>query len=567
MQRFAHFLSRKKRYNPLEPDEIFIDSANLPSFDTHHLEGRIERAIPERAYRAVLVGGLLVALLFLAQTFVLAVWQEDFYSAWARDNTLRHDAIVAERGLITDRNGIPLALNSSSTTDAVLRAYPLGEAAAHVTGYVSYPKRDQNGYWYQDETIGLSGVESLYNDVLRGQNGVRIQEIDARGGVVSGSILRTPVPGRDVVLSVDADLQRALYDILKRRVEASFIGGAVSIMDIETGELYALVSYPSYDPEVMSTGEPRELVASYANDSRSPFVDRAVTGLYTPGSIVKPFIALAALEEGVVSPRKTYVSTGRLVVPNPFDPEKPTIFRDWRAHGATDMRRAIAVSSDVYFYIVGGGFGADRGLGVSAINTHARAFGFGTQTGFPLEEEPEGVVPSPEWKATTFDDPLWRVGDTYNTSIGQYGWQVTLLQTVRATAALANGGTLHRPSILKGGEGERTTLDLDPSQLDVIREGMRLAVTEGTATALAIPGVPVAAKTGTAETGARKEYTNSLIIGYFPYDKPRFAFSVILERSKAGTLVGAPALMREALDWIQKERPEMVYSTAYVDPR
>lgn len=561
MRRVTHLFTRRKKYTALEPDEIFIDSQNLPSFDTNHLQGRIERSLAPTVYRNVVVACALLLMLFAGQTFALDVWNSDFYASWAKENRLQHDSILAERGLITDRNGVTLALNSSSTTEAVTRTYTLGEAAAHLTGYVSYPKRDQNGFWYQDETIGLSGIEALYNDTLRGQNGTLIQETDASGRVVSGSVLRVPQAGRDVVLSIDADLQKAIYALVKERVDVSFKGGAAAVMDIETGELYALVSYPSFDPQVMSSGEPKSVVAGYTLDPRSPFVDRAVSGLYTPGSIVKPFIAVAALEEGVVTPNTVYVSTGKLVVPNPYDPSKPTIFKDWRAHGAVDMRKAIAVSSDVYFYIVGGGFGKDRGLGISAIDTFAARFGFGQKTGFPLEEEPQGVVPSPAWKTETFNESVWRVGDTYNSSIGQYGWQVTLLQAVRAVASIANNGTLVSPTILKDAKIEAVELNMKPEYLQVAREGMRMAVTAGTAQSLAIPGFSSGAKTGTAETGVRKEFTNSLVIGFFPYDKPKYAFAVILERSKAGTPVGAPAVAREILLWVKEHRPEMAYST------
>lgn len=552
----------KAKYGALEPDEILLDSQNLPSFDTAHLEGRIERPLSESAYRNALLGGLALGLLFVGQTLYLDVVRHQYFTTWAAENTLRHNTLIAERGLITDRNGTRLAANTTvvatGTSQVVTRAYPLGEAAAHLVGYVSYPKRDQNGFWYQDETVGVQGIEAVFNDFLRGENGVEIIETDAEGDVVSGSIVHAPIAGRDVVLSVDADLQKAAYDLVKYRVDQSFIGGTAVIMDVENGELLSLVSYPSYDPEVMSSGVPRETVASYILDTRSPFVDRAVVGLYTPGSIVKPFIALAALHEGTVTPEKTYVSTGQLVVPNPYDPEKPSVFKDWRAHGVVDMRRALAVSSDVYFYIVGGGFQNDRGLGISAINRYAALFGFGTQTGFPLEEEPRGTVPSPEWKAEQFGESAWRVGDTYNTSIGQYGWQVTALQAVRAVAAIANGGALRTPILLKDETGAIEMLPFTDAELSVVREGMRLAVTEGTATALAMPGARVAAKTGTAETGARKEYTNSLIIGFFPYEKPKYAFAVILERSKAGTAVGAPAVMREILNWIRDHRPQML---------
>lgn len=561
MARVRDILGRRKRYSALEPDEIFMDAENVMSFDTTQLEGRIERPLSERTYRTFLLVAVLIGALVLAETLYLTVIDGPFYAAWAEDNRLQHDSLIAERGLITDRTGIKLATNtagaSSTEATALYRSYPYGEATAHLVGYVSYPKRDTSGVWYQDETVGIAGVEALYNDRLRGENGTIIQEINASGNVVSGSELHAPVPGQDIVLSIDAGLQQKLYDVIKERVDASFIGGAGALMDIETGELYALVSYPSFDPEVMSLGEERETIAAYARDERAPFVDRGVSGLYTPGSIIKPFIAAAALEEAVVTPEKTFYSDGKLVVPNPFNPDKPSIFRDWRAHGTVDMRRAIAVSSDVYFYIVGGGFESQRGLGISNINTYARMFGFGEATGFPLEEEPEGVVPSPEWKTETFDESVWRVGDTYNTSIGQYGWQVTLLQSVRATAALANGGRLYTPTILKGEPMAYDTIQIAPEHLRVAQEGMRKAVTEGTATALSIEGLRVAGKTGTAETGARKEFINSLVIGYFPYEKPRFAFAVILERAKAGTPVGAPATTRPVLEWIRDNRPNM----------
>lgn len=561
MRRFSDFSIRRRKYTALEPDEIFIDSQNLPSYDTAHLEGRIERALPSSVYRALLAVCAVVLVLVVGQTWYLSVWQGDFYAGWSQDNRLNQESIVAERGLITDRSGVSLAVNTTNATSTgttVTRTYPLGEATAHVVGYVSYPKRDSSGNWYQDETMGLSGVEALYNDTLRGVNGLKIQETNARGEVVSGSVVRVPRAGRDVTLSLDAELQRAVHGYLTERVEASYIGGAVAIMDIHTGELVTLASYPSYDPEILSLGIPQKTVAAYLADPRSPFVDRGVTGLYTPGSIVKPFVALAALTENIVTPQKTFVSTGKLVLPNPYDPQKPSVFKDWKAHGVVDMRRAIAVSSDVYFYIIGGGFESQRGLGISAIDEYALRFGFGKKTGFPLEEEPAGTVPTPEWKAETFNEPVWRVGDTYNTSIGQYGWQVTLLQSVRAVAALANGGTLVTPTILLGERTPTENLNLDPTELRVVQEGMRQAVTDGTAQSLLVPGVTVAAKTGTAETGARKEYTNSLVIGYFPYEKPQYAFAAILERAHAGTVIGAPAVMRNVLEWMALYRDQMV---------
>ncbi len=222
------------------------------------------------------------------------------------------------------------------------------------------------------------------------------------------------------------------------------------------------------------------------------------------------------------------------------------------------MREALAVSSDVYFYAVGGGYEDQRGLGISAIDSWMRRFGFGSETGVVLENEAAGVIPNPSWKADTFDGEQWFLGNTYHTSIGQYGFQTTVLQLARSIAALGNGGVLLTPTIVRGESQGKTVLPVAEEHLAVVREGMRLAVTSGTAAALALPDVSVAAKTGTAEVGARKEFINSLIVGFFPADEPRYAFAVVMERAKAGTTAGAPLVMREVLSWISSERPEML---------
>jgi len=330
-------------------------------------------------------------------------------------------------------------------------------------------------------------------------------------------------------------------------------------MDVATGEIYALASYPSFDPEIISSGSDPETVQGYFDDTRAPFLDRAVSGLYTPGSVVKPFMALAALEEHIISPEKQILSTGSISVPNQYNPSLPSVFRDWRAHGWVDMRRAIAISSDVYFYEVGGGFEDQKGLGISAIDEWMARFGFGKLTGSAFDGEVAGVVPNPEWKAQTFDGEQWFLGNTYHTAIGQYGFQVTPLQLVRAVAALANGGMLVIPTIEKNPQGSAERLGVSDENLQVIREGMRLATQSGnTAVALNIPGVSVAGKTGTAEVGAKKEFINSLVIGFFPYEHPRFAFAIVMERAKAGTTAGAPLAMQQLLQWIVENRSEMV---------
>jgi len=328
-------------------------------------------------------------------------------------------------------------------------------------------------------------------------------------------------------------------------------------MDVETGELLALTSFPSYDPGVMANGGNVDLINEYNNDDRFPFLNKAVSGVYTPGSVVKPFVAYAALAEGVISPNKQIVSTGQIVIPNPYTPSQPSIFRDWRAHGVMTMREAIAFSSNVYFYEIGGGFGSQEGLGITRMAKYYRLFGLGETTGVNIATENPGVVPDPQWKQETFDDD-WRLGDTYFTAIGQYGFQSTPLQILRAYAALANGGKLLTPHVLKDQQGEYEDLNLNESYLRIIHEGMRMAVNMdgGTARGLDIKSVAFAAKSGTAEIGAGNAYVNSWISGFWPYEKPKYAFVLMMDRAPRSNSLGAGRIMGDVVRWMEINRPE-----------
>ncbi len=557
------FIVRKRRYQPVEPDQIFIDAANLPQFDTARLEGQIERPITSKTYRNFLLLSGLIGLVALGQLLHLQVLRFDSFSARAEENRLAHTTIISERGLLLDRTGVALTFNAPSVKPGLAeREYPLGESAAHVVGYVSYPKRDQNGFWYQDQSAGITGLERIMDTRLAGKNGITIVETNAEGTEVSGSIVREAESGEDIRTSLDAGIQQTLLDALKKNAEQyGWRGGAGVIMDIHTGEIIALSSYPSFDPETISGGEPDDVIAELVSDPRSPFLDRATAGLYATGSTVKPFIAVAALEEKIITPEKEILSTGSLSVPNPYDPSKPSIFKDWKAHGFVDMREALAVSSDVYFYEIGGGFENQKGLGISTIEQYLRLFGFAAPSGIPLAGEAAGVIPNPEWKARNFNGEQWFLGDTYHTSIGQYGFQATMMQLVRAVAAIANGGMLVTPVMEEGERGAQVFLSLDPENLKVIREGMLLGVTSGTVLPLSMPQISVGAKTGTAQVGVHNEFINSLVEGFFPFDEPRYAFALVLERAKTGTPQNSAAIaMRETLEWIAVHRPTMVSS-------
>ena len=550
---------RGMRTREIQPDEILIDSSNLPHFNTDHLEGRIEQPIDRRA---LFVTGLFIVALILVYAGRAADLQfisGTAYAKQAAENQLNQQVLFADRGIITDRNGRDLAYNTrtSVTDDFAQRTYAAFRGLAHIIGYVKPPAKDSSGIYFRTAYEGIDGIEGSLNTLLAGQNGSQLTETDAKGATVSQSVKVQPQPGAQVTLSVDAEVTQALYDAIAARVQGSkFQGGAGVIMDVQTGELLALTSYPEYSMQNLSDGDTAAFQV-LLNDPGQPFLNRAVNGLYAPGSIVKPFVAVGALTEGVIDENKQILSTGSISIPNPYNPKMPSIFKDWRPQGWMDIRRAIAVSSDVYFYEVGGGFQDQPGLGITNLDKYFRLFGFGEPTGLVGFNEPTGTLPSPAWKAVNFPgDPTWRIGDTYHTAIGQYGVQVTPLQMVRAVAALANGGTLLTPTLIASSTPLGSKIDVPTHSLDVAKEGMRLGVTDGIATAVKLPYVAVAAKTGTAQVGVNNEYVNSWMVGFFPYDHPRYAYAVVLERGPAGTLLGASAATNSFFGWMHDNAPQ-----------
>lgn len=562
------FPSKKRSISPgafIEPDEIFLDAHNLPSFDRDRFQGRIEKPISKNTLFLIFGIFILVGLVFTAKIYVLQVAKGAAYADLSETNRLRYSLLFADRGVIYDRNQKVLASNSGrdSGNAYALRTYTDLSGLAHIVGYVKYPAKDNAGFYWDDELSGKDGVEKVYNDILGGRPGVDIIEVDALGRLTSHSVSVPPQNGKDLTLSVDASVTNALYGYIRELTKsAGFEGGAGMIMDVTNGEVLAMTSFPEYDPNLITAGIDREAIQTSLNDPKKPFLDRMTQGLYTPGSIVKPFIAIGALNEGIISPSKEILSTGSISIPNPFDSTKPSVFRDWRAHGLVDMRLALAYSSDVYFYAIGGGFEDQKGLGITALEKYLRLFGLGSTSINPFFAGPEGTIPNPAWKAEHFEDSQWRIGDTYNTSIGQYGFQITPMQAVRATAAIANDGKIMEPTIIKGDNSPvanaRTLSVSDYNFFKIVKEGMRAGVTEsrGTATGLNIGAVEVAAKTGTAELGVSKAFVNSWVVGFFPYDNPRYAFVVMMERGPRANTVGATYVMRQLLLWMSEHTPE-----------
>ena len=515
----------------LYPDEILLDVHNLPSFDRQQFEGQLEQPISKRSLSLMFGFIVIIGALFISRLVYLQMVKHEYYALKSEQNSLDAIPLFADRGVIYDRNGVELVWNiRDEAIGLTKRAYTKAHGFANVLGYVSYPAKDQKGIFWQERTIGKDGVEKEFDVILAGTNGKKLVESDVSGNIISEGSIEPPVQGDNLDLSIDNRLQEALYIGIKTLAEQSgYVGGTGLIMEVKTGELYAMTSYPEYNSEIISNGLDTATIRSYLNSASKPLLNRAIDGVYTPGSIVKPFFALGALQEGVISANKVIYTTGSLTIPNPYNPKLSTVFRDNANHGAVDMKKALAVSSNVYFYQIGGGFGSQRGLGIAGLEKYARMFGLGEKTGINLSGEREGNIPSIEWKAKRFPGDPWRVGDTYNTSIGQYGFQVTPLQMVRAISAVASRGILQTPTILKTATVPiGVQVGIRDDAYTTVHEGMRLSVLDGTTVALNNPNISVSAKSGTAQI-KNNTRVNSWAEGFFPSENPRFAFVVLME--------------------------------------
>lgn len=559
-----------RREKDIDPDEILLDSSNLPNFDTYQFEGRIEKSITRRTLFGLGIVFALFFLLFIGKLANLQIWHGNYYLTKSQNNYLRNTLVFAKRGIIYDRHDTELAWNVENPVDNSydLRKYISLDGFAHLLGYLKYPSKDKYGFYYSDVFDGKDGLEKSYNDLLSGQNGKRIVEVNALGQVQSENIVQNPKDGDNLILSIDAGLQNQMFKEIKDLSDrVGFSGGAGVIMDVHTGEILALTSYPEYNSQIMTDGSDRSAINKYLTNKNNPFLNRIVDGLYTPGSTVKPYMAYAAQSEKVIDPLKNILGTASISLPNPYDPAHPSVFKDWKAQGYEDMRHALAVSSDVYFYEVGGGYQDQPGLGIDNIDKYMKMFGFSSTV--PISNSffagPAGTIPTPAWKLANFNNEKWNIGDTYHTSIGQYGFQVTPLQLVRAVSSIANGGELLTPQILllasstdPSAKVSFVDLNLNQDYLKVIREGMHDGVMKdyGVAHGLFSSDYTAAAKTGTAELGVYKQFVNSWVTGFFPFDNPKYAFTIIMERGPVTNTTGALSIMRQTFDWMVQNKPE-----------
>ncbi len=394
------------------------------------------------------------------------------------------------------------------------RFYESGPLYAPIMGYTGpiteeeLELRREQGYLAQDD-IGRTGLERVYEKYLRGTYGWREIERDAAQRELRQLAIVPPARGGDVVLTLDDRLQKILASELAKGIEANKYTQAVGIaMDPRNGELLAMVTLPGYDNNMFIRGIKPEEMAALNSDDRRPLVNKAIGEIYPPGSTYKMVTGLAALNEGVASRGTTVNVSSNVLNVGGFN------FFDWRAHGTVDFLNGFAYSSDIYFYTLGGGNPntGQRGVGPEKLTEYARALGFGARTGIDLPGEEVGILPDPEWKKAALKED-WTIGNTYHASIGQGFVAVTPLQLLNAYAAIANGGTLHTPHLLKevrGADGKVTVvakrapirqLPIEPQYLALIREGSRKVVSSGMAF-MPNAKIVVSGKTGTAEFGA-----------------------------------------------------------------
>lgn len=439
------------------------------------------------------------------------------------------------------------------------RNYVFGPAFAHILGYTGVGERDRL-------IEGRDGLEAFYDLTLRGKDGYTRKLRDARGNILEERVGEEPVPGKTLQTTIDAELQQYLYERMTQGLrELGRTAGVAIALQPGTGEILSLVSLPSYDNNVFTLSgknlEKQRLLTSAAH----PLFNRAISGVYSPGSTIKPMIGLAALREGVADPTTSVYSSGALELPNPYNPDTPSRFLDWKAHGWVNLYSALARSSNIYFYIIGGGFEDKKGLGVARIESYWRSFGFGEPMGVDLPGEASGIFYGPEEHERRTGRP-WRVGDTYNVSIGQGDMMVTPLKLLSFTSAIGTNGIEAQPHAVKeirDAKGElleafaprvMNNFSDFAKEIHEVRQGLEAAVTKDYGTAHKLNDLPmtVAGKTGSAQIQNNTK-TNAFFVGYAPAENPEIAILILIEDAKEGSLNTIP-IAKDVLKWYYDHR-------------
>ncbi len=423
-----------------------------------------------------------------------------------------------------------------------IRYYPYKEVASHLIGYLGkispeeFQKLDRARYGF-NSLIGRTGIEKIFDSKIRGWRGARQVEVNARGALIRIISEKAPVPGEDVVLSIDLEFQKRLSALIHTRK------ATIAFLDLKSNELLALVSNPGFDPNVFVSPQQSKTRAELLHDSNAPMVHRGISAVYPPGSIFKLVTAIAALERGKVTPHTTFRCPGFFRLTPDSRP-----FRCWweQGHGQIDLYRALERSCNVYFYQVG------KLVGPEALAATARDLGFGQTFKLELSNMVPGLVPDAAWKKTKYKEPWWP-GETLSYAVGQGFLLVTPLQVLRLTSIIAKNGEWVEPKLVRDPaapeETEKKKIAIHEENLRAIRQGMLKVVASdyGTGQLARVDFDQLAGKTGTAQAPPRDPH--AWMTGFFPYNDPQIAFVVLVEHGGSGGITAARIVRRAIRIW------------------
>jgi len=489
--------------------------------------------------------------------FHLTIVKGDYYRRLSDENRIRRVVIEPKRGDIIDRDGEIIATTIIGDTekdeDRIVskRIYNSAEITSHIIGYRQIADKNElendncRTKLKLGDKVGKKGIEKLYECDLRGRNGEKLIELDAHGKYLKTLTVLPPEDGVSIQIAIDLDLQKTAYEQIKDKK------GAIIAIKPKTGEILAIVSSPSFNPQHFEDNE-QDILNQLLKNEEHPIFNRATEGTYPIGSVIKPFLAAGALEDKKIDEDTKIEDTGTITA-------GPLTFGNWyfleygKTEGEVDIVKAIKRSNDIFFYRVG------EMLGPTRIKYWSNLFGFGGKTNLQINQQ-EGTVPSPFWKEEVLNEK-WYLGDTYNISIGQGYMLVTPLQVVQATSVFANDGKLCDLNLLKTDKSKCKSLGLSDKTIDLVRRGMRDACsTGGTGWPLFnfsvnSKSIQTACKTGTAESSGKDDKPHAWISVFAPYDNPEIILTVLVENGGQGSDVAGPIAKAILEAYFEGKRP------------
>lgn len=564
----------------------------LPNF--HPSQDQI---VKESTWRIIFFSILCLIAFFVIflRLFHLQIVRGSANRELADGNRIQVKIIHAPRGVIFDRRGVILAANSpafrlNDPTSAGhkvrlvtrgealewevkndhrfpnlevdnVRTYPMGEEFAHVVGFTGEISEEQLKEkefkdYHAGDLIGKTGVEATYEKLLRGVDGGEIIEVDSLGRKIRTLRLKPPIPGQNIYLSIDAPLQEKLFELMKESlVKSGSCCGAAVALDPGSGKILALLSLPSFDPNIFAQSTDDSTISEIFSRSTAPILNRVIGGTYPPGSTFKIVSALAALSSGKVTKDTTFQDNGVIYL-------GPYKFTNWyfnqygKTEGAVNLVKALERSNDIYFYEI------SRLIGENALIDWSKKLYLGGKLTIDLPGEEQGLIPDNEWKEETFGQP-WYPGDTLQMAIGQGFVLTTPLQILGITSYIGADGILYQPQLLLSDKPKILASNLLPKEkLDLVKEGLKLVPkVGGTAWPFFTFPIKTAGKTGTAEYGDPKDRTHAWYTSFAPADDPKIALTILIEGGGEGSSVAAPIAKEAYRFYFSPDKNKLIQDT------